>query len=451
MHMDWTKLLCSGRLSDKTIVGGGDRKDSNVQARSEFERDHDRIVFSSAFRRLQDKTQVFPLASSDYVRTRLTHSLEVACVGRTLGNLVGKHLEHNKKLPEDRKPSDLGDIVAAACLAHDIGNPPFGHAGESAIQEWFKNAEVSLFDSLSCEEMQELQAFEGNAQGLRLLMRLENGSTNSSMDLTCAVLGTYTKYPSTFGSTDTSVSHRRKHGINIDDVSLFEKIASNLGLMREANETGAWKRHPLAYLVEAADDICYCIVDLEDGFRINRVDYTTAKDLLVGLAYEPSENVCRDKNNLEFHTQLREIAHLRAKAIHKLTLAANDMFVKYYDEIMSGEFTSTLIKASEHVDAVDEIRELSRQKIYVSPDVLEVELAGYEVLGGLLSLFVPAVLDPDKHRNKKLRALIPQHLLPTDSSSTYRNILGVTDFVSGMTDSYAIALYRRLKGIELPR
>jgi dGTPase len=449
--MKWERLLSTRRLSALNNASNFIQK-LESQARSEFERDHDRIVFSSAFRRLQDKTQVFPLAGSDYVRTRLTHSLEVSCVGRSLGNLLGRHLESKGQLPSDRNPSDLGAIVAAACLAHDIGNPPFGHAGESAIQEWFKrNTQLSLFDFLSCEEIKELQAFEGNAQGLRLLMRLENGSTSSSLDLTCAVLGTYTKYPSTFASTDTSLSHRKKHGINIDDVSFFEKIASDLGLMREANEKGAWKRHPLAYLVEAADDICYCIVDLEDGFRMNRVDYTTARDLLVCLADEPSENIYRDRNNLEFHTQLREIAHLRAKAIHKLTLAANDVFVKNYDAIMSGEFTSTLIKKSVHVDDVDNIMKLSRQKIYVSPDVLEVELAGYEVLGGLLSLFVPAVLDPNTHRNKKLRALIPQHLIPTDSSSTYQDILGVTDFVSGMTDSYAIALYRRLKGIELPR
>jgi dGTPase len=254
--MEWSRLISGKRL--------GLKHSNPVEiGRSVYQRDYDAIVFSSSFRRLQDKAQVFPLAKSDYVRTRLTHSLEVSCVGRSLGQLIGEYLKKKKELPSQLAPADIGSIVAAACLAHDIGNPPFGHNGEKAIQGWFKaEAGQSVLTGLTAHEKADFENFEGNAQGFRILTRLQNTDNEGGLQLTCATLGTFTKYPRpskvSCGKHPTHSGRGfKKHGYFVGEAKMFEEVAAEVGLIRRHQKCSGWFRHPLVFLVEAADDICY--------------------------------------------------------------------------------------------------------------------------------------------------------------------------------------------------
>lgn len=454
--MDWEKLLSPKRLgrNDSESVQDGS---SQEHPRSEFERDHDRIIFSSAFRRMQDKTQVFPLASMDYVRTRLTHSLEVSCVGRSLGNMVAKFLKEEKNVQAENV-SQIGSIVAAACLAHDIGNPPFGHAGEDAIQSWFKEWRDRCNGSeLNCEQWGDLIKFEGNAQGLRILTKLRNGSLDNGMDLTCAVLGTFMKYPrgSCFTTSDEvdGLAGLKKHGFNVDDESAFKKVAIELGLAVVPGNEKAWMRHPLAYLVEAADDICYRIVDLEDGFRMGRVSFDETVELLNPLVHKQYEDKSVSNDDLTRSKQQQEVSYLRAQAINELAESAAEVFKQDYEDILAGRFKGTLTNVSKHKYHLEEIKQATSKKIYSTPSVIQIEVSGYKVLGELLELFIPAVLNCSNRGsayNEKLIELLPLHLRPTDTMYDYQKILCVTDHISGMTDTYAVSLYRHLTGIELP-
>lgn len=453
--MDWNQLLSEKRLSHNGDVPTDQDGSSQENPRSEFERDHDRIIFSSAFRRMQDKTQVFPLASMDYVRTRLTHSLEVSCVGRSLGNMVAKFLKDEANVQAENV-SQIGSIVAAACLAHDIGNPPFGHAGEDAIRSWFKKWRCEGNGSdLTCEQWEDLINFEGNAQGLRILAKLQDGSLENGMDLTCAVLGTFMKYPrgSCFTASDQGkgLAGLKKHGFNVDDESEFEKVASELGLEVVPGNGKAWMRHPLAYLVEAADDICYRIVDLEDGFRMGRVSFNETVGLLNPLVRNKCEVKTVSNEDLTRSKQQQEVSYLRAQAINELAESAAGVFKQNYDDIMAGKFEGTLTGVSKHSETLDEIKEATSKKIYSTPSVIQIEVSGYKVLGELLSMLVPAIITKEKtDYHKKLIALLPSHLVPEPDCGTYQKILCVTDHISGMTDTYAVSLYRHLTGIELP-
>lgn len=455
--MEWEQLLSPKRLSHNGSEPTDQDGLSQENPRSEFERDHDRIIFSSAFRRMQDKTQVFPLASMDYVRTRLTHSLEVSCVGRSLGNMVVRFLKDEKNVQAENV-SQIGSIVAAACLAHDIGNPPFGHAGEDAIQSWFKEwRDHSNGSELTCEQWEDLIKFEGNAQGLRILTKLQNGNSKNGMDLTCAVLGTFIKYPrgSCFSANDQSngLAGLEKHGFNVDDELEFEKVASELGLEVVPGNGKARMRHPLAYLVEAADDICYRIVDLEDGFRMGRVSFAKTVELLNPLVHNKYEVKGVSNDDLTRSKQQQEVAYLRAQAINELAESAAGVFKQCYEEIMAGRFKGTLTKVSKHKEHLEEIKQATSKKIYSTPSVIQIEVSGYKVLGELLELFIPAVLNCSNRGSaydEKLIELLPLHLRPTDTMNDYRKILCVTDHISGMTDTYAVSLYRHLTGIELP-
>ena len=275
--MDWNRLL-------SRIRPGLSRPHPDSEARTDFQRDFDRIVFSSAFRRLQDKTQVFPLSQSDYVRTRLTHSLEVSSVGRSLGTMVGDRVIRRHDL-KGVYPQDFGAVVAAACLAHDIGNPPFGHAGEDAIRLWFAASATgqAVLETLSEPQRQDFLRFEGNAQGFRIITRLQSPDNRGGMQLTCALLGAFTKYPrAAWLSVPSPLGVAfRKFGFYQDDRDLFAEVAGHLGLDEVA--PGAWRRHPLAWLVEAADDICYRIIDVEDAFRLQQLRFEDVRDLLLPL------------------------------------------------------------------------------------------------------------------------------------------------------------------------
>jgi dGTPase len=450
--MKWDKLL------SKTRQGKSDEEEPTI-GRSSFQRDFDRVVYSSAFRRLQDKAQVFPLAKSDFVRTRLTHSLEVSCVGRSLGTDVGIRLRDTGRLPEDISPGDVGSVVAAACLAHDIGNPPFGHTGEDAIREWFTNTDVGreAIRTLDADEVQDFKLFEGNAQGFRLLTKLQN-SHNPGLQLECATLAAFTKYPrpsSSKGEPPKGVSWK-KHGYFQTEKSVFEEVAAEVGLLQRDKEFAAWMRHPLAYLVEAADDICYRINDLEDGFRLKHVSQIETEDLLLRLF--PSGKTPKKLEQISGSAD--RIGYLRAKAINELISQLVISFMEHESKLLCGEFQQPLIDVLPSGNVLEEIFVLSRKKIYKAREVLEIEVPGFKVLGGLLEAFVCAANEVAEKgekrssiRNSRILLLMPDQFLGKDrvpDENPYIRTLQVTDFLSGMTDSFAVALYKQITGISLP-
>lgn len=442
MTMDWNLLTSTRRLGRETAHGASD-------SRSEYLRDWDRIVYSSAFRRMQDKTQVFPLAESDYVRTRLTHSIEVSSVGRSLGTLCGEFILACAALP-GMVPQDFGSIVAAACLAHDIGNPPFGHSGEDAIQSWFASAQGARYlDKLSEPEKLDLLKFEGNAQGFRLVTRLQNSINQGGFQLTYAVLAAYAKYPRASYLPDAAKGcvSEKKFGFYTHDAANFTAVAHGTGLAQKAN--GAFARHPLAFLMEAADDICYGIVDLEDGHRLGRVNFEEARGLLWTIAFPGEQKP--GASYLSIDDNEGRIEYLRARSIGNMIGAAVDVFKANYAAIMEGSFGRDLVSQSVFAAELKKISALSQAQIYTTPTVLQIEAAGFEILGGLLGKFVPALLSPESERSKahkKLVQIVPRQF--TTGATDYERLLGVTDFISGMTDSFALTLFRRLHGIELP-
>ncbi|MFH1680405.1 MAG: deoxyguanosinetriphosphate triphosphohydrolase [Candidatus Eisenbacteria bacterium] len=437
--MRWESLLTEERL------GGGGRSAAS-DARNEFQRDHDRIVFSSAFRRLHDKTQVFPMPENDHVHSRLTHSLEVSCVGRSLGTLVGASLVEKHRLREIAAPRDFGDIVAAACLAHDIGNPPFGHSGEDAIRTWFRNPDRFCGARLEDAEREDLERFEGNAQGLRILTRLQMATGRGGMRLTYATLGAYGKYPreSLLAKDPGDRRSARKFGVFQSEKEILRTAADALGLISLSEKGAWWCRHPLAFLVEAADDICYQILDLEDGFRLGKVRYEDAHDLLAAIPSDEASvrpAVPDDEKSM--------IGYLRARSIDVLVREVADLFLREEENILDGSFDRALVDAIPSKGKVDAITALVLRRCYQCGEVLEIEIAGYGVIGALLDRFVSAALKPAHPGHHRIRTLMPG-LFPEERSD-YERILRVTDFVSGMTDTYAVSLFRRLSGIALPR
>lgn len=407
---------------------------------------------------MQDKAQVFPLAKSDFVRTRLTHSLEVSCVGRSLGTELGLRLEANKQIPEGISPGDIGSIVAAACLAHDIGNPPFGHTGESAIGEWFSNTEAgqATVKDLSPVQRLDFTKFEGNAQGFRILTRLQNAH-NPGLQLTSATLAAFTKYPrgSCLSSGTLEGVAWKKHGFFDADKSCFNDIAQAVGLKKRLEDEDVWVRHPLAYLVEAADDICYRVNDLEDGFRLKHVSLDEAKDLLLSI-FDPTATPTKWE---ELGTEEDKIGYLRAKAINYLIDQSISYFEGHSNVILEGKLDQSLVKCIPSAKALDRIIEISREKIYKAREVLEIEAAGFQVLGGLLDAFLAATNDVATKGLKKasVKSNTIFHLLPSQfrvapdaPEDKYFRTLRVTDFISGMTDSFAVSLYKQLTGISLP-
>jgi dGTPase len=382
--MDWLRLLSPKRLGMK-------KGKKPEPGRSEFQRDYDRIIFSSAFRRLQDKTQVFPLAQSDYVRTRLTHSLEASCVGRSLGSMVGAEiLEKHPVLKQNGyTEADFGSIVATACLAHDIGNPPFGHGGESAIQDWFKfdeRAKVFLDELDSEAKKEDFKRLEGNAQGFRILVRLQNDNENGGLQLTCATLAAFTKYPcgsSVSGQADSS-PRWKKHGFFQDDRKWFEEVASETGLLCLC-EGEVWARHPLAYLVEAADDICYRIVDAEDGYRTGYISYEDLTERFERIV-DNTEKIKRAKAM----SADRQIEYLRAVAINKVIQQVAKKFMEAEPDFLAGRFGDNLLGYTDAGKILKDLKQLAREKAYKAGPVVQIEAAGFNVLGELISRFAEA-------------------------------------------------------------
>jgi dGTPase len=444
--MNWDTLLSAKRwgYEHKYIA-------DHVDARSEFQRDYDRIIFSSPFRRLQNKTQVFPLPGSVFVHNRLTHSLEVASVGRSLGRIHFNKMLKDDPEVEKKFPliSEIGNMVAAACLAHDLGNPAFGHSGESAISHYFTEGAGLIYkDTVTAQQWEDLTHFEGNANALRLLTHQFAGKGQGSLALTYSTIASIAKYPcSSVAGHDKSKIYRKKYGFFASEQEGFEKIAIDLGLIKVESDELIYKRHPLVYLVEAADDICYNVVDLEDAHRLKILSYQEVEDLLMPLC-----NIPRMPERLaEIEDTDAKVGYLRAIAINTLVTQCSNLFYNKQEEIMNGELNSALIDQIEEPlrSAMKTIEKVSIKKIYNYSSVVQIEVAGYKVMGGLLEEFIPAYLKNTSKYHQKLIELIPKQFL-TKETDDYSKIQTVLDFVSGMTDLYAVELFRKIKGISFP-
>ncbi|HEY6435064.1 MAG TPA: deoxyguanosinetriphosphate triphosphohydrolase, partial [Ignavibacteriaceae bacterium] len=406
--MEWEKLLTDSRLGEKSQLT------SKVHdGRSEFQKDFDRIVFSPAFRRLQDKTQVFPLPESDFVHTRLTHSLEVSCVGRSLGNLVGEMvIKRNPALKINFTKFHFGEIVAAACLAHDIGNPPFGHSGEDAIAEYFRSGNGQKFKLKIRDEKKwtDLIKYEGNAQGFRIITKLQNPKVKGGLNLTFSTLAAITKYPRESLVVNKSYALQnksyRKYGFFQAERELFRNVATATGLNSLKTEKNYWWcRHPLAFLVEAADDICYRVMDLEDGFRLGLISFRETEELLRPLISKQSLKDYKDKDEKD------RIGYLRAIALNQLVDELAGVFIDEEKNILLGKFEGDLISEIKKTDSLKRIKDISINKIYKSRSVVEREVAGYEVLGGLLDTFIhsynEAYIGKISAKHKSVFGLLP--------------------------------------------
>lgn len=446
--MSWRNLLSIKRL--------GMDSDQSTKPRSAFERDWDRLVFSWPFRRMHDKTQVFPLASSDYVRTRLTHTLEVASVGRSLGALVGDWLR-DEKGEASLDPSALAGATAAACLAHDIGNPPFGHSGESAIQTWFTTSQsgAAIRETLTASESRDFELFEGNAQGFRVISSLEYGGTG--LGLTCATLGAFLKYPRPADAADLpDRAFFKKHGYHKAEEQKLRDVAKELGLVPYGEKGVAFSRHPLAYLVEAADDICYRVVDLEDAVISRVVSFDEAKKALLTVLSSVDRAKVRDRIS-SLQTEKQKLELVRAKAINAAIFSAFASFKKNYDKIIAGSFEFDLISKASIGPAFAALKDLARKRIYPKQTIVSIEVAGYEIIAGLLDAFAGAAhrLGNGTASRRDLLVLnllnprMRDILMAPPNNTSYMRLLKITDFVAGMTDSYALDLFRRIRGITV--
>jgi len=451
MSMQWEKLLCRNRLGTDQLA------DSTL--RTDFQRDFDRIVFASAFRRLQDKTQVFPLSSNDYVRTRLTHSLEASCLGRSLGTLVGEQVIARHKL-DGFEASDFGDICAAACLGHDIGNPPFGHSGEDAFRHWACEADYGQrrVAILSGSQRDDFLNFEGNAQGFRILSRLQNPDNHGGLQLTCATLAAFTKYPreSYLGGSNFPGVSAKKQGFVAEDLELFKAVAEATGLIRRDPIHAIWARHPLAFLVEAADDISYRVVDIEDGYRLGYLTFDDVVELYGAvLQLPPSQQDRLDA----LRSNKEKVEFLRAKVINEVIGQTVSCFLDNEAGLLSGEFDQPLLDMLPKSAGLEQLIQVARARIYSVPEVVEIQAAGFQVIGELLECFIQ-VLDDVAEKGDKATAksrmmirLIPEQFVGPNRvpfSNSYTRLLRLTDYISGMTDSYAVSLYKQITGISLP-
>jgi len=452
MSMQWPQLLSRKRL-------GSAVEPPDSTARTDFQRDFDRIVFSSAFRRMQDKTQVFPLSKVDYVRTRLTHSLEASCIGRSLGTLVGERVVARHAL-KGSEAADFGNICAAACLAHDIGNPPFGHSGEDAIRHWAATADYGArrVAALTGSRREDFMSFEGNAQGFRIVTRLQNPDNPGGLQLTSATLAAFTKYPREScltGNRFDGVS-ARKQGFTAADRDLFEQVACTVGLSSRSEQYGIWHRHPLAFLVEAADDIAYRVIDIEDGYRLGHFSFDEATGAFLDLLPDRARQQGRLNGILD---RKDRIEFLRAKVINEIIQQALLCFMDNEADILEGRFDVPLLQEIPSREQVDRLVEMAAERIYCAPEVVSIQAAGFQVIHDLLERFIQVLDDVAEHgedaapKSQTLIRLIPEQFVGIGrqpSSDPYQRLLLLTDFVSGMTDSYAVTLYKKVTGISLP-
>ena len=438
--MDWQHLLNRERL-------GKAHYDDAELGRTPFHKDHDRVIFSEAFRRLGRKTQVHPVSSNDHIHSRLSHSLEVSCVGRSLGMRVAEQLRD--ELPSWCDPSDLGMIVQSACLAHDIGNPPFGHSGEDAVRSWFQQAASrGWLDNMDDAQRNDFLNFEGNAQGFRLLTKLEYHKYDGGMRLTYATLGSFLKYP--WSSRYAQTHGHAKHNFCCYQSELPQMAAIAEKLRLPLLEDQRWGRHPLVYLMEAADDICYGLIDLEDGLEMGLLDYAEIEQLLLELLNGDLPNTYRQLGSNA--SERRKLAILRGKAIDHLTAAASQAFIDHHRELLQGTLSGDLVQhmASRAQTCVLTAKNLANEKIFQDKRKTIHEVAAYSTLELLLNAFCGALLDHHRGQGGSLKSRRTLDLLghnaPAPEDSLYTGLQRIVDFISGMTDSYASRLAREIGG-----
>ena len=450
--MDWATLLNKRRL--------GQRSAKDESGRTAFLRDHDKIIFSGAFRRLARKTQVHPLATNDHVHNRLTHSLEVSCVGRTLGIQVGQRLAKQGLLPAQVDAADLGDIVQSACLAHDIGNPPFGHTGERAIRAWFRHQGSQWLDLLNPSQRNDLALFEGNAEGFRIITKSEYHQYDDGMRLTYATLATFLKYPWLSSTCDEKDCPRPgKYSACVADSAAFEETCQATGLIKLGPMH--YVRHPLAYLVEAADDFCYAIIDLEDGLEMDLLHWDEVHALLAP-AFPDSDEV---RSLLQSDMRVgRKAALLRGKIIERFIEAGVEAFMANHDKLLSGTLDGDLISHCEPAvrNVVENAKQLAKTKVFEHPRKIELEIGAFEVIGTLLNGLIEAAVsharhDDSNYRHQRIIDLIGRHSFPPELDALdeqqriYQCIMRAVDFLSGMTDNYATYLAKQFAGMAETR
>jgi len=450
MSMNWNQLLCAERL--------GQRAAKHEEGRSPFHSDHDKIIFSGAFRRLARKTQVHPMATNDHIHNRMTHSLEVACVGRTLGIRVGEALKDNGDLPEQFLPTDIGDIVQATCLAHDIGNPPFGHTGEDAIRNWFQKEGAEFLEVLTPSQQDDIRAFEGNAQGLRVLTTSEYHQYHEGMRLTYATLASSIKYP--WCSSATVLNQRpknNKYGVFQAELPYFHEIAKKTGLVLRGEDW--YCRHPLVYLMEAADDFCYGIIDLEDGLEMGILQWSEIYELLRPVIEDSPQHDALERM-LKKVNDGRKPALVRGKVIDAFINAGTQAFIAHQQDFLNGKVDGDLISLCDPKvkTAVQAAKDLAKQKIFNHSRRVELEIGAYSIIGTLLDTICSAVYaslgDPRQmtYKDNRVMALMGDNNFHPNVSKRAENyqylaLMAVIDFISGMTDNYATNLAKQFNGM----
>ena len=443
--MNWKLLITNKRFGQEC------RHAERHDDRSEFRRDYDRLIFSAPFRRMQNKTQVFPLPGSVFVHNRLTHSLEVASVGMSLGCDVAHELI--KRHPElaDTHFTEIGTIVSTACLAHDMGNPPFGHSGEKAIQTYFTEGDGAFLKGMVSKSLwNDVSHFEGNANAFRLLTHKFNGRREGGFVMTYSTLASIVKYP-------YEAAHAGEHGkfgfFNTERND-FLKIATELGLEKLSAEGEPLKfaRHPRVYLVDAADDICYEIMDIEDSHKLKILSFEETERLLLNFFDEDTRKLIQQRIvDEEVLDNNEKVVYMRARVIGKLEAECVKVFVDNEEDILTGTFKGSLTSHMSELPrkAYEECVKTSYKKIYCSKPVLDVELSGYTIMVTLLDNMIKAVTNPERFYSRQLMSRVSSQY-DIHSTDLETRIMAVLDYISGMTDVYALDIYQKSRGISLP-
>ena len=443
--MEWKQLISNKRFGQEHKHA--ERHDD----RSEFKRDYDRLIFSSAFRRLQNKTQVFPLPGSIFVHNRLTHSLEVASVGMSIGNDISRRIIKKQPDLKDTLVEEIGTIVSAACLAHDLGNPPFGHSGEKAIQTFFSEGPgLKIKPMVSSEFWDDITHFEGNANAFRILTHRFKGRRQGGFVMTYSMLASIVKYP--FASS--LAGNHGKFGFFASEAESYKKIADELGISCKSapGEPLKYARHPLVYMVEAADDICYEIMDIEDSHKLKILSYAETEHLLLSFFDEDIQQKIRQRIiDEELTDENEKVVYMRASVIGKLENECVAAFLAHEEEILAGTFEGSLIDhiSERQKKAYQECEKISYSKIYQSKPVLDIELSGYQIMATLMEVFIEAAVNPSRFYSKQLlRRVSSQYDI--ENENLEERIMAVLDYISGMTDIYALDIYQKINGISLP-
>lgn len=443
--MEWKRLITNKRL------GQEHRHPERHDDRTEFKRDYDRLIFSAPFRRMQNKTQVFPLPGSIFVHNRLTHSLEVASVGMSLGCDVARELTRRHPELAGTLFQEIGQIVSTACLAHDMGNPPFGHSGEKAIQTFFSEGPGRALESeVSKEFWSDITHFEGNANAFRLLTHRFRGRRPGGFVMTYSTLASIVKYP----YASAAAGQKGKFGFFKTEETLYQRLADDMGIRRLSapGEPLRYARHPLVYLVEAADDICYEIMDIEDAHKLKILTFAETEELLMGFFEEEGRQKIRNRLKEEEVTDNNEkVVYMRACAISRLEHECQKTFVDHEAEILDGTFEGSLIDhiSERQREAYHRCSEVSFEKIYRSKPVLDVELAGYRIMDTLMTQMTEAACHPDRYYSRQLIGHVSSQY-DINSPELETRIMAVIDYISGMTDIYSLDLYQKINGISLP-